>query len=341
LDVSLRTISWGSAWDRLMSALKGRHAPAAPDVFQVEASWVGTLAHLGLLRDLTSLRAEGKREEGIREEGIREEGIRELWESCRFSGRLFAVPWTADIRVLRVRRDGVEEAGMSQNDLATWEGLEELARRAAAMRRPLFRSRRAEESVLLELAPWVWAGGGRFFSADGRRPEFLSEEALKAFSFYRDLSAAREGRGEPILEMDSLGAPAAAGRFVEPLPRGPSGRFTCLSGTVLGVAAGTSHIEESTALLRHLASPRSRASFAQDMGLPPAAPPEEDGAFREALAFARPLPSFALLGGFERLFHRRLSAAARDAAPWEAWRSALERVSRETEVLLTHYEPPA
>ncbi len=336
VEVRIWAIPWSTVWDRLMSALKGRHGVPAPDVLQVDVSWVGTLAYLGLLRELASFGPE------------KGDAVPALWDSCRLqpTGKRFAVPWTLDVRALRFRRDALEDTGLGEDALSTWEGVGELARRAVAQRRPLLRSSWGGEGVLAEMAPWVWAAGGSFFSADERRPAFLSEEALKAFAFYRELlSSARDGRGEPILDIDSLGAPLTSKAGVSPLPRGPAGRFGCVGGDALAVAAGTHHLEESETLLRHLVSTQARGTFAAEMGLlSPDLPSAEDAAgraSRECLSFARVLPPMVLLGSFERLFQRHLAPAARASAPWDAWRAALERAASETEVLLSHYEPPA
>jgi ABC-type glycerol-3-phosphate transport system substrate-binding protein len=336
ISIRIDGVPWGTVWDRLMSALKGRHGAAAPDVLQLDGLWTGTLAALGLLQELTPRLWEMEREGALPP----------LWESCYLppTRRLFAVPWTLDLKVLRFRRDALASVGLTEASLATWEGVEVFMKNAS--RRRTTRTVSGGESLLAELVPWVWAAGGSFFSADERRPAFVSPESLKAFSLYRLLSTEGPAAG---LEHVSLGAPRDAGSGIAPLPRGPAGRFSHLGGSALAVAGGTRHSEESWLLLRHLASAEVQREFSRQMGLLPPRPADADHALpaadrdvlREALASARILPPMALLGSFERLLQRHLAPAAREAAPWDAWRAALERAARETEVLLSHYEPPS
>src|SRR5262245_26340630 len=113
LSVRLWVVPWGTAWDRLMSALKGRHGTPAPDVLQIDSLWTGTLAHLGLLKELTPRLWELERRAVLPS----------LWAGgfLPSTRRLFSVPWMLDLRVPHVK------ASAAAGD--RWEDLEALSAR--------------------------------------------------------------------------------------------------------------------------------------------------------------------------------------------------------------------
>jgi ABC-type glycerol-3-phosphate transport system substrate-binding protein len=332
LSIRIWVVPWGTLWDRLMSALKGRHGAPSPDVMQIDAFWTGTLASLGLLKEL-------ERQDG---EGF-PPTLRDL---CRLSpkGGLYAVPWGLSLRGLHLRREALMRAGMAAGELGTWEGVRVFLDRAARARAPKAAEPAGSEDLLAALAPWVWGAGGDFFSGDGRRPAFLSAEALRGAAFYGDLLSAGPAAGLAWRPLSPLTEP---GTLVLPPPAGPAGRFSCLGGGALAMAASTRHADESAALLAHLAAADVQRAFAEETsGLPSRTADAEKAlegpaldVFRHGLSAARGFPPGRLLGSFERLLHRHLAACARDAAPWEAWRAAVARASVETEHLLSLYEP--
>jgi ABC-type glycerol-3-phosphate transport system substrate-binding protein len=278
----------------------------------------------------------------------RENFLPALWEFCRLppTKRLFAAPWTLELRALHVRRGAPARAGLALADLSEWKGVETVLSLGARARARAAGNAWEGESLLSGLAPWVWTAGGSFLSEDGRHPTFLSPEALQGAALFRNLLLDGPSAG---LWSAPLGSVREPGVSPIPSPRGPAGRFSCLGGQVLAMAAGTRHSEESWALFRHLLSPAAQLDYARAAGmLPPRLPGAAEllegpelGLFQDELSRARTLPSDVLLGSFERLLQRRLAVPAREAAPWADWQAALDDAAAESEMLLSLYEPAA
>jgi ABC-type glycerol-3-phosphate transport system substrate-binding protein len=323
--VEVRVLPAGAAWDRLMAVAKGRHGAPPPDVVHIDARWTGTLVRLGLLADLASF---------LREEE-RGDIPPALWDLCHgpHTRHPFAVPWTLDLRLPRLRREAFARAGLSVPELATWDALTFLLARPRLIRAA---GGPEEDSLLTALAPWVWGAGG-----DGE--DLLSPASLAGAAFARSFLVDGPAAG---LGLAPLG-PADPAWVPLPPPAGPAGRAAVLGGGALAVWAGTERPDESRALLRRLCAPDARSAVAAALGvLPPGLAAAEEALpaparplFRDAQAFARPFRPAVTLGSFERLVQRCLAPALRAAAPWDAWHAALREAAAEAAILHASYEP--
>lgn len=332
VSVRLWVVPWGTVWDRLMSVLKGRPGPDAPDVLQIDPAWTGTLAALGLLGEVEP------------DPGA---SLPLLEVPCRWPAgqRFFSSPWTMDVRLPHVSSEALARAGLSGTDLGEPEGWRALL--ARGIRPRLSRSPAVwdGESLLAALAPWVWSAGGDFLSPDGQAALFLSPEALGAAAFARTFLLDGPAAGVRSLP---LGSPREKGTSVFVPPRGAGGRFVHVTGGALAVAAETRHPLESRSLLRHLTSIDVQKEMTRALGLLPARLAEAESSLdrpgrellSESLSMARALPPATWGGSFERLFQRHLAPLVRDAAPWDDWRTALEGAARETNRLLSAHHAP-
>ncbi len=340
IRVRTSTFPFSIVWDRLMTSLKRPHWPLYPDVLQIGSTWTCTLAFLGALRELTPRL----------DELDRDNFIPTVLESCYLphTRRLFAVPWFMDLRLLYYRRDILKSLGIKPGDLDTWESFRRVCHRITRARgrhRNLYTlamSGQKGEVLIHDLAPWIWGGGGNFFTADDRHTAFDRPEAMEGLKFFFSLmvdgcipllgrdrfASGNFFTGHSVLQfsgtwpLNSYFRPGhklyrreVAGHFgTAPFPLGPAGRFTFLGGSHLAISAMTRYPDESWALLRFLSSPQAQLDHAKAIGMLPCRQSELPGLFAgheeagrvflESLTYARLLPQVPTLGTLERMFVR-------------------------------------
>ncbi|MGB2819632.1 MAG: extracellular solute-binding protein [Phycisphaerae bacterium] len=120
------------------------------------------------------------------------------WEECFYDGRMYAVPYDTDVRILYYNRGlfreaarELREAGLDPNHPPrTWKELEGYSR-AITKRRP--GSSRLErvgyvpiEGNVGSLYLYGWQKGGRFLSADGRTAMLNHPKNVEALTWVRD-----------------------------------------------------------------------------------------------------------------------------------------------------------
>ena len=296
---------WSTVWDRLMAVLKQGHSPLSPDVIQIGSTWTSTLAYLGALQDLTPY---GDRMDPG-------DFFPTIFNSCRQpeTGKLHAVPWFMDVRVLYYRRDILRSLGVKTEELQTWSSFQRVCRWVTRSQKKkknfhtLALSGQKEQVRLQDLAPWIWSAGGRFFTDDEKRAAFHQESALEGIHFFFSLMA--EGcipllgrdrfasgdffNGQAVFQFSgawpleshfkkgaALYHRGVAENFgVVPFPQGPAGHFTYLGGSHLAVSSGSRHPEESRELLRFLTSREAQLPHARAIGRLPCRQSEIQGLF--------------------------------------------------------------
>ncbi|MFH1783786.1 MAG: extracellular solute-binding protein [bacterium] len=181
LDVEVTLIPWRDAWDSIMKAANEKQGP---DLLQVGSTWNGTLAHMGVLKDIT---------QEVYDAGINADlFIPAAWSSCHFPGseRVSSMPWFADIRAIYYRTDIFAKLGISTEGLDTWESFEGTCKKLKGFKKEdkeigvLGVSGQQEALLLHNVAPWIWGAGGNFLTPDGKKAAFNSKEALEGLEFY-------------------------------------------------------------------------------------------------------------------------------------------------------------
>ncbi|MFH1784650.1 MAG: extracellular solute-binding protein [bacterium] len=180
-NLAVSVIPWQDAWDRIMEAsVQGK----GPDILQVGSTWNGMLGHLGMLRDLT---------DNFYDDGLSGDlFIPSAWDTCSFPGTesISSVPWFVDLRPMYYRRDLFNKAGLSANDLSTWESFEKGCEKLKGLEmqdekiRVLGVSGQQETLLVHNIAPWIWSAGGDFLTPDGKKAAFNSQKALEGIEFY-------------------------------------------------------------------------------------------------------------------------------------------------------------
>ena len=310
IRVRVQQIPWSAAHEKLLTAFAG---DALPDVIQLGNTWVPEFAALDALRPLDD----------------RIEGVADLFpgmlEGSRVEGRLLALPWYVDTRLLFYRQDILARAGYDRPPV-TWEGWRE------AMARIKEQSGPDHYALLLPVNEWqapvilaLQAGSGLLRDqaswGDFRGPAFR-----RAFGVYLDMF--RQGFAPALAEaqMSNLYQDFAQGRFAffitgpwnigefqrrlppalqtvwetAPLP-GPEGPGLSLAGgSSLAVTRASRHPEAALALIRFLAEPEQQATFYRLTGDLPVRRSAWDqpelrdvphlDAFRQQLAAVTPTP---------------------------------------------------
>ncbi|OXM12998.1 sugar ABC transporter substrate-binding protein [Paenibacillus herberti] len=118
IAVKVQAIPWGSAHDKLVTAVASKKGP---DVLQMGSTWMAEFGNAGALADLTD-------ELGKYPELAPENFFEGTVNSNRYEGRAIGVPWLAETRVLFYRTDLLKSVGY-ESAPKTWEELEDASRK--------------------------------------------------------------------------------------------------------------------------------------------------------------------------------------------------------------------
>ncbi len=183
VDVNVTLIPWRDAWNSIMKAAEEKKGP---DILQVGSTWNGTLAHMGVLKDIT--------QEVIDANVIEDVFVPAAWSSCHFPGseRITSLPWFVDIRAIYYREDIFQKLGIPSQDLDNWISFENVCKKIKNFKEKepigvLAVSGQQEALLLHNIAPWIWGAGGDFLTPDGKEAAFNSNEALNGIAFYMGL----------------------------------------------------------------------------------------------------------------------------------------------------------
>ncbi len=94
---------------RLMTAVRGG---IGPDVYLLDRFTVAQRAQAGLLTDLTGLIEAS----GTTVEQFAAQYLDWAWEETLYNGKVYALPWDADVRALYYRKDLLRAAGFDPNE---------------------------------------------------------------------------------------------------------------------------------------------------------------------------------------------------------------------------------
>lgn len=357
LAVRVQQIPWSAAHEKLLTAYVGGVTPC---VFQLGNTWIPELVALGAVEPLDDrVAASGTVDTADYFPGILDTNV--------VGGRLFALPWYVDTRLLFYRVDLLEQAGVGAAPV-TWDDW--LAAMEAVRRRP-----GGGPAILLPPSEWqtpvalaMQLGAGLLRDGD-RRGDFQSPAFRRAFELYVGLFTSGLAPFGGDADVANLYQDFAAGRFpflltgpwnlVEldrRLPAGFAGRWTTAPmpapeppGPGLSLAGGSSlAIFRSCAdkdaawrLIEILSATATQVEFYRESGdLPPRRSAWTAGGLEDdprAAAFARQLEhvrSTPKVPEWERIA-TRIARAAEDAARGlVSIDAALAALDRDTDAIL-------
>ncbi|MCH7342885.1 extracellular solute-binding protein [Pelomonas sp. CA6] len=338
LRVKVETLPWTSAHEKLLTAFAG---DATPDLAQMGNTWLPEMQALGALEPLAPWLAQPDAPPA-------EDYFPGIWATNAPEGARVGLPWYVDTRLLFVRHDLLQRAGIAQppRDWAQWR--EALARlRRAGMATPLLLPTN-EFEPLLALA---LQQDGELLRDGGRYGHFTGPGFQRALGFYLERFARAEapglsnnqianvwqefGRGSFAFYISGpwnigefkrrLGAELAQAWSTAELP-GPQGPGASIAGGASLVMFRRSRLKpECWALMRYLSRPEVQQRFyalTGDLpsrrsswtlaraGEPPLRQDRHAAAFYRQLERARAAPA---VPEWERIVQEMQLAAARGA----------------------------
>jgi len=178
--VRVNALPWATGWaDLIKTALYG----SGPDVSEIGTTWCASFVAMNALRPFDP------RE--LASAGGASAFLPSSWQTGMLPGenRMWAVPWLADLRVIYYRRDLLERAGIDEQTAFTshQQLLQTLAcLQASGVAAPWIMPITLHPT-LHNLAIWVWAAGGDFITADGKRSLLSQPETRAGMRAYFEL----------------------------------------------------------------------------------------------------------------------------------------------------------
>lgn len=348
LHVRVQQIPWSAAHEKLLTAFVGG---SLPDVFQIGVTWIPEFSALGALEPL-----------GMRAAALRADHFDGVWDANTIDGTLVALPWYVDTRLLFMRRDLFEAAGVVAPP-RTWDAwrdaLAEVQRSLGPDRFALFAPPTEWELPVVQ----ALSRGATLLSDGDRFGDFQSDAFRSAFAFHlslyqRGLAPRGSAGATASLYRDFaegwftsfLSGPWNLGQLAERMPPALADAWTTAplpgidadhpgvsiaGGASLGIRNGTPKLEAAWKLIAWLTEPAQQLALYRATGdLPPRRTPWADPAladdarvqaFRAQLEHVRALPKVPEWERIAAAIGRHTEAAVRGESAPDAALAALDR----------------
>ncbi|MET8513124.1 ABC transporter substrate-binding protein [Streptomyces sp. NPDC005077] len=249
-----------------------------PDVLMMGVGWIPPFAAKKAIAELPEKLASAHDYE------------KRVLEPSRYDGRLYALPVVLDTRIVVYRKDHFAAAGI-KNTPANWAELRAVARQLTKDGQLGFDPFSIDLRQCWET--FLFANGGRLFSADGKKVLFNSARGVEALQFFKDL--VKDGSSDYAKKTD-LGAPSNIQTGKASMMMSTSalwnqlkdtnpeliegdkvGAFILVNrkpamlqgGTLVSQSASSKHPAAARALVEHLATPESILGAAKQRGSVP------------------------------------------------------------------------
>ena len=178
IKVEVTTVPYPEYQQRLLTAVQGGNAP---DISTLDQIWVGAFAQAGAVMNLSDSAASS----GL----ARDQFFPGAWDSANFNGGLYGIPFNVDVwQFSFYNQDLLDEAGVSPDDLKTFDGL-----RAAAEKLTkdgqfgvgLF-GHRGEDTVVV-VNSFIFSNGGQVLDDSGACA-LDAAPAVEALEYLQDLA---------------------------------------------------------------------------------------------------------------------------------------------------------
>jgi multiple sugar transport system substrate-binding protein len=192
VEVVLKPLEWNTAWQELMvAALQGRGA----DISHVGSTWVSSLTAMNSLYAF--------RRDFLRRIGGGGAFLAPNWSTSGLEGEdnTWSLPWTTYAYAIVYRRDLLQEAGIKE--AAAFDTPAHLANTLAKLTEtagvdlpwtmPLVDA--PSTDYLHIAASWVWASGGDFMDAAGKKVSFDQPSAASGFIHFIDAQRRNSAQG--------------------------------------------------------------------------------------------------------------------------------------------------
>ncbi|WP_326816476.1 MULTISPECIES: ABC transporter substrate-binding protein [unclassified Streptomyces] len=249
-----------------------------PDVLMMGVGWIPPFAAKKAIAELPEKLASAHDYE------------KRVLEPSRYDGRLYALPVVLDTRIVVYRKDHFAAAGIRKTP-ANWAELRAVAKQLTMDGRLGFDPFSIDLRQCWET--FLFANGGRLFSADGKKVLFNNARGVEALQFFKDL--VKDGSSDYAKKTD-LGAPSNIQTGKASMMMSTSALWNQLKdtnpeliegdkvgafilanrkpamlqgGTLVSQSANSRHPAAARALVEHLATPESILGAAKQRGSVP------------------------------------------------------------------------
>jgi ABC-type glycerol-3-phosphate transport system substrate-binding protein len=178
IKVEVTTVPYPEYQQRLLTAVQGGNAP---DISTLDQIWVGAFAQAGAIQDLSDSAAAS----GL----TRDQFFPGAWDSANFNGGLYGIPFNVDVWQFSFYNNALlEAAGVSPEDLTTFDGLREAAEKMTSDGQfgvGLF-GHRGEDTVVVTNS-FIFSNGGQVLD-DAGACALDEAPAVEAMEYLQDLA---------------------------------------------------------------------------------------------------------------------------------------------------------
>jgi len=187
--VEVEQLTWKSGLEKIQAAMA---SGTQPDLCELGSTWLPRFSYEGVLMDLTPVYEE-------------QADSFLMWESARWKGQVYGLPWVQGSRVLFYNRELFRQAGLDPGrPPETWDELLDAARRIEALGDDIhgFGLNLGERYVLYKkFMAFAWGNGGRIVDDEGN-VAFDSDAVLEALEFYLKLADYSLKEKQEVLDHD-------------------------------------------------------------------------------------------------------------------------------------------
>jgi multiple sugar transport system substrate-binding protein len=177
IQVETTFMTWDNARSQLVDYALDRNSP---DLSEIGSSWLSSFVSMNALRPFT--------DRDLHQLEVPSPFIPASQATVFLTGtQLWAIPWTADTRLIFYRRDLLEAAGIEaetafQTVANMQQTLNQLRAHGGAI--PWCMDTTGSNISIHDAASWVWAAGGSFISPDGHQTHFNDPESRAGLQSY-------------------------------------------------------------------------------------------------------------------------------------------------------------
>jgi len=184
IDVNLKRMEWGNAWQQLISIATQGHGA---DISHVGSTWVSSLMTMNAVRPLPN--------NLISKIGGEQAFVHSTWTNVTSEEdrNVYGIPLSAYVYIVAYRKDLLEQAGLQgRNAFATPQALEDSVQKLEALKA-------VENTWLMPIVPhpfndlvhmaasWIWSSGGHIMDNRGKQVVFNSPAALAGLKSFISL----------------------------------------------------------------------------------------------------------------------------------------------------------
>ncbi|MBX4152158.1 MULTISPECIES: sugar ABC transporter substrate-binding protein [Paenibacillus] len=172
VKVSVQLIPWGSAHDKLLTAVASK---SGPDVVQMGTTWIPEFAQAGALLDLTPYLEQYP---NLKQENYFDGAV----QTMSYDDKVVSIPWYVETRVLFYRTDILAEVGYPEGP-KTWDEMKDAGKKLAARGDGNY-AITIDAKDMNYLSMFAWQNGSAMID-ENRKPHFNEPEFMGAMEYLK------------------------------------------------------------------------------------------------------------------------------------------------------------